>query len=419
MRRSRLAILVLFVFVDLLGYSLFLPLLPFFARDLGSNPIAVGLLISSNAITQFLATPVFGRLSDRYGRRPLLIISVSGTIISFVLLALSGSYGMLLFSRLLDGLLGGDISLARAYIVDVTDEKSRAKGLGMIGAAFGLGFIIGPVMGGVLSNAAGLTNLMASWGLSRFAAPALVAALLATINLLLVLFLLPESLTSEKRAELRASTSTGFTLSALSEALRRPCVGILLNVRFYYGLAFGLFTANFALYADYRLGLTDRETSYILTYVGLVIVLIQAFAIGRLTSRFRDRTLLYGGLLMLTFGLLAWALVPNVGLLLVVMAPLALSSGLLNTIANSALTKAVPPEEVGGMLGISASLDSLTRILAPLLGGVLLNGLGAPAIGFVASAIALGLFFATRRQLARHSQDQLPGCGWAETEIAD
>ena len=213
MRRNRLALVIAFVFIDLLGYSLFLPLLPFYAGVLGATPILVGFLVASNALAQLIAAPIIGRLSDRLGRRPMLIFSIFGTLVSFLLLGLVEPLGnllaslasgritvgsaplvMLFFGRILDGLAGGDISLAQAYVTDVTDEKNRAKGLGMIGAAFGMGFIIGPAMGGTLSNWDYATSAFAAIGLSRYAVPAFVAVGLSALNLLGVTVWLPESL---------------------------------------------------------------------------------------------------------------------------------------------------------------------------------------------------------------------------------
>ncbi|MEJ2208480.1 MAG: MFS transporter [Anaerolineae bacterium] len=301
MKRNPLILIFAFVFIDLLGYSLFLPLLPYYADTLGASPLLIGLLVASNALAQLVASPTIGRLSDRYGRRPMLIASIVGTLVSFLLLGLveplgaaldgltGGALGlgtaalvMLFASRILDGLTGGNIALARAYITDVTDEESRARGLGMIGAAFGLGFIVGPAMGGLLSNWAPATSLFAQAGLSRYAVPAFVAVVLAALNLAGVLLWLPESLTPERRARMQQRRSRSIlSIPELLAALQRPRFGPLLHITFVHSLAFGLFTANFALYTQYRLGLSDQSTSYILTYVGLLVVLVQGLAIGR------------------------------------------------------------------------------------------------------------------------------------------
>lgn len=203
-----------FAFVDLLGYSLILPLLPYYAESFGATLTLIGLLGPSNAVAQLIAAPIIGRLSDKYGRRPLLILSIAGTVLSFLILGLARTVPILFLSRILDGLLGGNIALARAYITDVTDEDNRSRGLGIIGAAFGLGFIIGPAMGGFLS---------------RFgdSVPAFVASAISLVNLIAVIAYLPESLTDERRAAMQEKPHTRFSLGALIDALQRPCAGPL------------------------------------------------------------------------------------------------------------------------------------------------------------------------------------------------
>ncbi len=386
--RRRLALLFAFVFVDVLGFSLILPLLPYYAETFGATPTLVGLLLGANAAAQFIGAPIIGRLSDRYGRRPLLILSIAGTVVSFVILGLANSLEMLFASRILDGLLGGNVSLAQAYITDVTDDKNRARGLGLIGAAFGLGFIFGPALGGALSTG------------GNYSLPAFVAAGLSALNLLGVLIWLPESLPPERRAQMASHPRTAFTARALREALRRPCVGPLLQVTLFYGLAFTIFQTIFTLFAERRLSLDSRAVGYVFTYVGLLIVAIQGGGMGLLTKRFSEKHLIFGGTILLTFSLLAWALTPTLWLLLLVLAPLSLASGVLRVSINSALTKSVYPEEVGGTLGMSASLESLTRVVSPIVGGFLLDNLGTAAPG-IAGALLMSLLipFVWRRVL--------------------
>lgn len=213
-----LLLILAYVFIDLLGYSLILPLLPYYVTTFGATYAVVGFLSTSNALAQFIATPFIGRLSDRYGRRPLLILCIAGTFVSFLLLGFARSVPMLFISRVADGLLGGNIALARAYITDITDEKNRARGLGLIGAVFGLGFIIGPAMGGFLSR----------WG---YAVPAFVAAGLSLLNLIAVTLWLPESLSEARRAEMREQEKPPITLGAMLTALRRPASTCAVNVR--------------------------------------------------------------------------------------------------------------------------------------------------------------------------------------------
>ena len=372
--KRQLALIFGFVFIELLGYSLILPLLPYYAGTFGASAGLVGLLGTVNALSQLLAAPTVGRLSDRYGRRPLLIFSIVGTVFSFLLLGLARSLLLIFISRATDGLFGGNISLARAYISDVTDEKSRSRGLGIIGAAFGLGFIIGPAMGGFLTR----------YG---YNVPALVAAGLSLLNLVAVVLWLPESLTPEARARQRSSPRTAFTLGNLWEVLHLPCCAALLSIQMVFGLAFTLFQSNFALWAKTHLGLLVQTTSFVLTYVGLLSVLVQGLAIGRLTARFAERRLIFVATIVMSLSLLAWALVPSLAWLLVVLAPIALSGGVLNTVLTSQLTKAVSQEEVGGILGLSTSLQSLAQIVAPGLGGVLLERVGTWPLGVLGALL--------------------------------
>lgn len=378
MRNNRLLTIFLIVFVDLLGFSLILPLLPYYAEQYGANDIIVGLLTASYAAAQFVGAPLLGRLSDQYGRRPILLVSIAGTILGFVLLALAEPLGMalggafiaantavlsiLFVSRILDGLTGGNISVAQAYISDISTPENRNKALGIVGAAFGLGFIIGPAVGGLLSVRFG------------YAAPAWAAAALASLNWLAVFLWLPESVTPERREQMTHRPRPAFSMGALLAATRRPRVGPLFHIRFFFGLAFAMFQSIFALYAaGDPLNLPVLETSLVLAYVGLLAVFVQGFALGKLSKRYTDRQLMLTSAISMAVGFLLWALVPNLWTLLIVLLPISFGGGVLNTVINAALSKSVYPEEIGGTLGLAASLESLTRVIAPVLGGILLQ----------------------------------------------
>ncbi len=377
MNNKRLLSIILVVFIDLLGFSLILPLLPYYAQTFGADQTVTGLLIASYALMQLIGAPILGRLSDRFGRRPVLLASVFGTFIGFLLLGFANALWMLFASRVLDGITGGNLSVAQAYISDVTDEKSRAKGLGMIGAAFGLGFIIGPVAGGLLSE-------------FGYAVPAFAAAVISFINLILIYAWLPESLTAEKRSQM-TERKPKVTLAALIAAFRRPFTGPILATRLFYGLAFVIFQTIFSLYAIAKFNFSARDTSFVLTYVGFLSVLTQGFLVGRLTSRFREDVLILAAVITMGFSLLGWAFAPSPFWVYVVMAPTALSGGLLNTLLSSALTKAVEPHEIGGILGLSAAVESSTRIAGPILGGWLLQRFTPAAPGLFGAAVMLGV----------------------------
>jgi MFS transporter, DHA1 family, tetracycline resistance protein len=422
MRNSRLFPIFLVVFIDLLGFGLILPLLPFYAENYGASALLIGLLTASYAAAQLIGAPVLGRLSDQHGRRPILLLSIGGTLFGFLLLgfadplgrALASLFsngsatialqnaailGIMFTSRIIDGLTGGNITVAQAYISDITDQKDRAKGLGLIGAAFGLGFILGPAAGGLLST----------WG---FAVPAFVAAGLAALNLVSIFIYLPESLTPEVRAQLSARARPAFTLAALSKALNRVRVGPLIHIRFFYGMAFSMFQTIFPLYAQSHLGLNAVKTGFVLTYVGILAALVQGVAVGRISRRFPDPQIILWSSAIMSLSFLAWAGVPNVWLMLVAMTPIAVAGGTLNTILNSALTKAVYPEEIGGTLGLSASAESLTRVISPSLGGLLLGSLGPWALGvFCALMMGWVTSFAWRR-IVKNPDPLLPERNW-------
>jgi MFS transporter, DHA1 family, tetracycline resistance protein len=386
MKNTRLLTIFLIVFVDLLGFSLILPLLPYYAEQYGATPFTVGLLVASYAAGSLLGAPFLGRLSDCYGRRPILLVSVFGTLLGFLFLGFADPIGRMLagwmapasanafimgvlfFARILDGITAGNLTIAQAYISDVTDENTRAQGLGLIGAAFGLGFIIGPAVGGLLS----------SYG---FNIPALAAAGIAAVNMILIWSFLPESLTDAYRNEICGRRRPAFSFAALISALNRPVVGPLLLLRLFYGMAFAIFQSIFSLYAK-AIGLSADTTGYVLAYVGLLAVVVQAGLIGPLTKRFPENRLILVGLWMMTGALIGWAFSDRLWLLLIVLVPLALSGGVLNTVIQSAISKSVNRDEIGGTLGISVSLDSVTRVIAPALGGFLLQsyGIWAPGI---------------------------------------
>ena len=370
----RLLIIFGIVLVDMLSFSLVLPLLPYYAKTFGANPMVTGLIFSSYPLMQVIAAPFLGRLSDVWGRKPVLLLSIAGTAGALLMLGFANSLWMLFASRMLDGITGGNISVAQAYMTDVTSEKDRGKAFGLIGAAFGIGFILGPVTGGLLATVSQPL-------------PAFVAAGLAIINLLLVFFVLPESLSAERRAQVKAEPAKGWGLSELGNTLRLPRVGPLLWIRIVVGFTFAVFEGGFSLWAANSLGLTAAQNGLVLGYVGVLSVITQLGLIGPLTKRFSDAWLIVGGSALSAVALLLWGLTPNIWVLVAIMPLLSLGLAVTNTILGSALTKAVYPDEVGGIVGLSTAIGSLTRIPAPFVAGALLQTIGGWAPGIAAGLL--------------------------------
>ena len=376
-QRSPLIPLFSVVFVDMLGFGLILPLLPYIASNWGATPLMIGFISAAYPLGQFIGAPLVGRFSDRFGRKPLLLFSIAGTFLSLLMLGFARSIAVIMISRFLDGLTGGNITVAQAYIADVTDEKSRAKGMGMIGAAFGLGFILGPASGGFLSQ----------WG---YAVPAFVSAGLSFLNLLMISILLPESLPKEKRVQHLSEVKRSHPLKGLTAAFAKPIAGPILSSIIVFSLSMSMFESVFSLFAKQRLALSAQSTGFILAYVGVLVAAIQGGGMGALTKRFRENVLVRFALITLTLSYVGWAFAPNVAVLMIVLFPLSLSSGILSTLLRSSLSKAVHANETGEIMGISAALESITRIVAPALGGWLIGSLSSAAPGLL-SAILVGV----------------------------
>jgi DHA1 family tetracycline resistance protein-like MFS transporter len=394
MKTERLINIFMVAFVDSLGFGLIMPLLPYYAETFGASPFLIGLIIASFAAASLIGAPLMGRLSDRYGRRPVLLLSIAGTFIGYLFLGFAqpmGSFlaalfipravdafiiGVLCASRMVDGFTGGNITVAQAYISDITDETNRSRGLGIIGSALGLGFILGPAVGGLLSR----------WG---YTTPAFAAASMALVNLISIFFFLPESLTNERRAANQVKRRPEISLKSLVAALKRPKIGPLLLVRFFIMLAFVMFQAVFALFAQKKLNLSSQSTDFVWTYVGVFSVLVQGVGIGLLTKRFKENNIIIGAAWLMTLGFIGWSLTPNLPVMLLVILPLMGSGWILNTIITSAITKAVVPEEIGGMLGFSASLENISRVISPAVGGFLIGSIGTWAPGVFSAVVML------------------------------
>lgn len=376
MRKRNLFTIFLIVFVDMLGIGVMIPVLPAYVAAFGGSEVDFAWLIGIYPLMQFFSTPILGGLSDRFGRRPLLLISLAGTLIAWLTLGFAQALWVLFAARILDGLTGGNIAIAQAIITDVTDEKGRARGLGLIGAAIGLGFVCGPAIGSFLS-------------LLGMRAPAFAAAGLSAINLMGVALYLAETRDPAINAARMAGARGFAAMKQFRASLARPLVGPLLLTRLVYFFPFALFEGIFILYLYERFDLEAFGAGLVMTYVGVLIALVQGGLIGRLTDKFGEPALIKVSFFVMALGLLGWALSPALAVLLLVLAPLSMSLGILNTAIRSLLSKAAASEEQGGTLGLAAALDGLNRAAGPVAGGYIMSFMGVWGPGAVGAAICL------------------------------
>lgn len=377
--RSPLAFLLIAVFVDLAGYGIVLPLLPFYIQAQAPGGLTVGLLASLYAAVQLVGAPVLGGLSDRVGRRPVLLACITGTSAAYLLLGLADTLTLIIVAIVLDGATGGNLAVAQAYIADSTSRDSRARGLGLIGAAFGLGLITGPAIGGLLS-------------LYSLSAPALFAAALALANAVFGFLVLPESLPPGRRR--RTPLVYLNPVSQLSGVLRTPGIRAILVVIFLLNLSFAGLISNFPLFSGARFGWDQTSNAFFYAFVGLCAVATQGLFVGWLGRRIGERRMIALGLALASagLGLLAaapsgWTLYPVTGLL---------AAGIGVAIpALAALVSGLAPEDgQGRIMGGQQAVLGLALVAGPGMAGVAFDGLGPAApywIGSFLAALALSV----------------------------
>ncbi|GGN22612.1 MFS transporter [Halarchaeum nitratireducens] len=425
--RRALATVIAIVFIDLLGFGIIIPILPYYVRSFGVSDVYIGLLAASYSLLQFVFAPLLGRLSDEHGRRPVLMLSVAGSAVAWTVFGLgaefealfgvAGGVGALFVARMIAGAMGGNVATAQAYIADVTTREERAGALGLIGAAFGLGFVFGPALGGLLASdpvvAAARAAFPAFVPATRFSLPSFAAAGLSALACVAAYAFLPEPARHRGSAR-RTGVVSGFLGAARSAALR-PYVATFLLV----SVAFSGMQVVFVPFAADTFDYGEAETALLLTYIGVLGVVNQAVVVGRLSRRYRDDALAVVGALALVGSLAAVPFTPVIGeavvppsllagappwftpalvALLVVLAVLSFGNGLLNVALSTLVSAAAPPDEQGAAFGITQSAGSLGRTVGPpamtalyvvspwppfVLGAVLAVGVVAVLVGTV------------------------------------
>jgi DHA1 family tetracycline resistance protein-like MFS transporter len=366
-------ILFFIVFFDLLGFGLFLPVLPFFAETLGATPTMVIWAGGAYSLGQFVAAPVLGRLSDRYGRRPLLLFSLAGSVASYVLLLLADSYAMLLAARLIGGITAGNIAVAFAYVADVTKPQDRAKAMGFVASALSLGFILGPSIGGLLGghDAASLRmDLVCGF-----------AILLAAAAFVLTALRLPESRTAAERAPQAHAGSGGLALIAGSAVLLA-----LVALNLLVTGAGAMMESSFVLWSGRVLGYGPQQVGLIFAFMAIITTLVQALGIGPLRKRAGEVTLMTGAVLLYAAGLFVMSLSHTLGGTLVSVSLIGVGMAIFNPCASSLVSQSATPGQRGGVIGLFQSAGSLARVLGPAASGPLFQFAG-PNAPFAAGAL--------------------------------
>lgn len=377
--RSPLLPIFLIVSVDVLGLTLILPLLPFYSERLGASPTVVGVIVSTYALCQLIGGPLLGRISDRMGRRPLLLVSQAGTLAGFLVLAFANQLWLVFLARIIDGLTAGNLSLAQAYISDVTRPEERAKSFALIGIAFGFGFMVGPGISGYLAG-------------FSYQLPIFAAAGLSFTSILCTYFLLPSHAPHEDAAAERKFSILAW--GRYAEFFKRPGLAPLLWQFLIFTFGFALFMSGFPLFAERRFTWNGkpfgpREVGFVYAYIGLLGIMVQGGLIGRLVRVYGEEKLVRAGFVASVIGLPILGFTYTITTLLLVLALFSIGGGALRPALTSLVTQKAQRSEQGTVLGLTQSLMSVSQITAPFLAGVLIDRHWLEAWALVGAGVSL------------------------------
>lgn len=372
--KKEILVIGLIVLTEILGWSLILPFLPYLALDLGATALTVGLIISSFSLFQFLSAPIIGKLSDRYGRKPLLILSQISTFLGFLVLAFANSVWMLFLSRIIDGLLGSNMTLSNAYIADITKEKERAKTYNLMGIIFGIGFFIGPAIGGLLATI-------------NYSIPSLIAAGMSLLSIILTILLLKETVKTKK--ELKLKINDFFPLKDFLQAWKNKTLrGFFVEFLFYI-TSFTIITSSLALFIDAKLGFGPDDVGLLLMIIGLIRIIFQLTAIPKLLNKYEEKILALIGLLITTIGMFGFFFVNSRVTLYLIMITFSIGAGLTRPMLMSTVAKKAGLENRGKNMGIVDSLGSIAQIIGPIIGATIIENYNPSLLGIIAGSIIM------------------------------
>ena len=385
-RRAALIVLFLTVFIDLLGFGIVIPFLPLYAARMHVGAFGIGLVLSVYSLMQFLCAPVLGRISDHVGRRPIIMLGLLGSAVGYVIYGFATSFAWLLFSRAVHGACAGTVSTAQAYVADTTDESNRAHGMGMIGAAFGLGFVLGPAIGGLLGHASLRT-------------PVFFAAALTFANLIFAAIRLPESHRPDPNARLEFAHLARPIVTLPRQLLGHRLTG-LFTIAFLATFAMAALEATFAIMVPAIYGYGPSGVGGLLAYAGLLQALVQGYLLGKIVKRTGELTLIRAGMLALAIGLAPMASLSSHAMLFVALALVAIGYGFASPSIASLISKRTERRLQGEVLGINQSAQSLARIFGPIAAGFAYQAFG-PAAAYIGGGLVALCALAISRNAAR------------------
>jgi MFS transporter, DHA1 family, tetracycline resistance protein len=388
-KKGSLLVLFLAVFIDLLGFGIVVPLLAYYAKAYGASGFTLGMILGSYSLMQFFFSPVWGKLSDRIGRRPVLIGSLLGNVAGYALFAISTNVTLLMISRIVSGIAAANIVTAQAYVADTTTLENRAKGMGLIGAAFGLGFIFGPPVGGVLAHVG------TSLGYGGNLLPGLLAATASGAAVIIAFFHLPESKSPDLRP--RSGLPPQFDPAMLKLVASNTALHLAMITLFLMILAFSGMEPSVVLYGRDHFGFSAKELGYFFGFMGVIVAAMQGGAIGLITKRIGDVATATLGASSLFVGMMLIPLASTIPALVVVSVFIAIGQSLVYPSLTSHLSKLAPEEHRGSILGISTASASLSRVFGPILAGVLYDGWAAQgAFWGLAAGVLVGILLSLR-----------------------
>jgi len=375
-KNSKKEYLIIFAILvtEIMGFSLILPFLPFYATDLGASPLQIGLILALFSLFQFISAPIMGKLSDTYGRRPLLIFSQLSTFLSFIILGFADTLWMIYLSRIVDGLLGSNFTIAQAYLSDISSKKDRSKAFGISGAAFGFAFLIGPAIGGYLAQ-------------FNYSLPSFIAAALSLITIITTFFFLPETIKNKKTKKIKITEL--FDTKPFTKYFSQQKISLKLWQFSSFFMSHVIWVSVFALYADRQLNIGTKEVGFILAYAGLMSIILRGVLLEKIIDFFGEKKLKFAGYLSVIIGLLLAVFIKNFWLFFIVMTLFSFGFGILRPLLLGSISREVSENEQGAIMGLTSSLGSLTQIFGPLIGGFLINYFFPGSVAIAAGAVMI------------------------------